>query len=192
MGLTLITPPSIVPVSLLTLRRQLNIADDDTTHDARLSAMASDAAEYVERHTRRAMITQTYEFTTTWRKHIEIPRPPLQSVTYVRVTNIDGDETTLATDRYKIVTGRFPGVIIMPDEIPSLRDFEPVRIRFVAGYGTTEASVPAPMREIIARIVTFYFEPGRGDINMPMPHHIKDALRGMASGMKSGFFRGAV
>jgi hypothetical protein len=73
-----------------------------------------------------------------------------------------------------------------------LRDFEPVRIRFVAGYGATEASVPAPMRELIARIVTFYFEPGRGDINMPMPQHIKDALRGMASGMKSGFFRGAV
>ena len=192
MGLTLITPPSIVPVSLLTLRRQLNIADDDTTHDARLSAMASDAAEYVERHTRRAMITQTYEFTTNWRKQIEIPRPPLQSVTYVRVTDIDGEETALASDKYEVVTGRFPGVIIMPDEMPSLRDFEPVRIRFVAGYGTTEASVPAPMREIIARIVTFYFEPGRGDINMPMPQHIKDALRGMASGMKSGFFRGAV
>lgn len=192
MGLTLITPPSIVPVSLLTLRRQLNIADDDTTHDARLSAMASDAAEYVERHTRRAMITQTYEFTTVWRKQIEIPRPPLQSVTSIKVTDIDGNETTMDAEDYEVITGRFPGVIIMPDEIPSLRDFEPVRIRFVAGYGATEASVPAPMREIIARIVTFYFEPGRGDINMPMPQHIKDALRGMASGMKSGFFRGAV
>lgn len=192
MGLTLITPPSIVPVSLLSLRRQLNIADDDNTHDSRLSAMASDAAEYVERHTRRSMITQTFEFTTQWQKCIEIPRPPLHSVTSIKVTGVDGNETTIAAEDYEVITGRFPGVIIMPDDSPGLRDFEPVRIRFIAGYGETEDSVPAPMREIIARIVTFYFEPGRGDINMPMPQHIKDAIRGMSSGMKSGFFRGVV
>jgi uncharacterized phiE125 gp8 family phage protein len=192
MGLTLITPPSIVPVSLLTLRRQLNIADDDTTHDDRLSSMASDAAEYVERHTRRSMVTQTFDFTTSWRKLIEIPRPPLQSVVSVNVTGIDGSETTMAAEDYEVITVRFPGVVIMPDSMPSLREFEPVRIRFVAGYGAAETSVPAPMRELIARIVTFYFEPGRGDVGMAMPQHIKDAIRGMSSGMKSGFFKGTI
>lgn len=192
MGLTLITPPSIVPVSLLTLRKQLNIADDDTTHDARLSAMASDAAEYVERHTRRSMITQVFQFTTTWRKLIELPRPPLQSVTSIVITDINDAESTLNADDYEVVTGRFPGVVIMPDDTPSLRDLEPVRIRFTAGYGANAGNVPAAMREIIARIVTFYFEPGRGDINMPMPQHIKDSIRGMSSGMHSGFFRGSI
>jgi uncharacterized phiE125 gp8 family phage protein len=154
--------------------------------------MASDAAEYVERHTRRAMVTQTFDFTTSWRKLIEIPRPPLQSVVSVNVTDIDGNETALAAEDYEVVTGRFPGVVIMSKSEPSLREFEPVRIRFVAGYGETEANIPAPMRELIARIVTFYFEPGRGDVGMAMPQHIKDAIRGMSSGTKSGFFKGVV
>lgn len=69
---------------------------------------------------------------------IELPLPPLQSVTSVKYL-VDGVLTTLSTSSYVVVTGDTYGKIALADGAywPDTIDTHPqaVQIEFVAGYG---------------------------------------------------------
>lgn len=191
MGLKLITAPSIVPVSLAELREQVSWPDDDTTHDARLSSLAADACETIERYTRRAMIAQEWRWTTGESRIYQIPRPPLISVESIKVTDTDGQVQTLTAGvDYVVLSNSSPAKIRIADTFAFTggRDTEPVEINFTAGYGTVAASVPFSLREAILQLVTLNFE-YRGDAAFEMPMHLKAKLDGLRSGIVAGFYR---
>lgn len=192
MGLLLIAPPAIVPVSMAELRQQVNLAADDTTHDADLSRFASAAAEYVERTTRRAMINQQFRFTTSWRDVVELPRPPLVSIESITLHDRSGG-STLIESGYEVLADRFPGVLVLSGvSTGDLRDTEPLVVEYTAGYGDEAGDVPANMRLAVAQLAAFYFEIGRGDFECDVPQHIKDSLKAMSSGTRVGYFRGVI
>ncbi|MFX4223540.1 MAG: head-tail connector protein [Thalassobaculum sp.] len=162
------TPPATTPVALdATLYRHLRLdasgsplshVDDDLI-EAELAA-ARDQCEQVE--TGRTLITTTYDlWLSDWPcgRTIDIPRPPLQSVT--SITYLDGtSEQTLSTDAYRVHTPSGPTA--MPGQIelkpandwPTLGDDRwPVVIRFIAGYGATPADVPFGIRSWIMLLV---------------------------------------
>ncbi|MCB9117972.1 MAG: DNA-packaging protein, partial [Caldilineaceae bacterium] len=92
---------------------------------------------------------------------IELPRPPLASVTSITYTDEDGATQTLAANNYRVDTAREPGrVVLAPGaDWPSvaLDSSNPITVRFVAGYadagdvpGMAKAAILLQIGEIYA------------------------------------------
>lgn len=129
---------------------------DDDLIDAQLGA-ARDQCEQTE--TGRTLITTTFDlWLSGWPcgKVIEIPRPPLQSVTSVTYLDSSSAEQTLSSDNYRVHTPAGPTAMHGQIELkpayswPTLGDDNwPVVIRFVAGYGDAPSDVPFGIRSWI-------------------------------------------
>lgn len=163
MGIKLITGPAIEPVSLpeAKLHLRVDIADDDTMIEAQIKA----ARRWAESVAWRAFITQTWELTLNafpGVTYIQLPRPPLQSVTSVKYTVDAGTEYTYASSNYIVDTDNEPGKIVLKSTStwPSddLYPVNGVRIRFVAGYGADAENVPEHFRQAILMLLGHWYE----------------------------------
>ncbi len=109
----------------------------------------------------RAILTQTWKaYPTKWDTVIELPFPPLQSVTSITYTDTDGATQTLATSVYGVSTNGLFGTVYLKDgqSWPDLHaDPDPICITFECGYGAG-AAVPAGIRKAIKLLATHYFE----------------------------------
>lgn len=149
MALTLITPPAVEPLTLAEAKAHLRV--DTTDDDDLIAALLTASRSFCEEWTGRAFVTQTWElvldeFSSDLNAdEIEIPRPPLQSVTSVKYDDSDGVEQTLATDQYDVDTVSQPGwVVPITTGWPSVvwQGINAVRIRYVAGYAPSDDSPP--------------------------------------------------
>jgi uncharacterized phiE125 gp8 family phage protein len=123
----------------------------DTTEDTILSALITAARQQVEAITQRQLVTATWD---AWldefpdRDYIVLPFGQLSSVTSVAYTDSDGvsHPMTLTTD-YLVDDDSDPGRIVLPYSVswPSFtgHPVNPISVRFICGYGSTTASVPA-------------------------------------------------
>jgi uncharacterized phiE125 gp8 family phage protein len=99
------------------------------------------AREYGESITRRAFATQTLELLLDYfPTEIELPMPPLQSVTSIKYKDSTATETTLAETEYIADTDSNIGKIVLAYgktwPIFTAYPLNPIRVRFVAGYTT--------------------------------------------------------
>lgn len=150
MPLALVALPSTEPVTLAEAKAHLRVTatDDDTLVDSLIAT----ARQWVEDFTRRALITQTWDYTLdAFADEIEIPLPPLQSVNSVKYLDVDGVEQTLAATEYTVDTAATRGLVrpAYGKSWPSVRDqANAVTIRFIAGYGTA-AAVPGTIKAAV-------------------------------------------
>lgn len=157
MGLTLVTAPESEPIEVDEAKHQVSQdesieADDDTFEGVWIPA----ARERCEGATERQLITATWDLLLPCFPcgPIELPRPPLQSVTSVKYIDTNGDLQTWASSNYHVDTPVGPkckrGRILPVYGVtwPSTRSqFNAVQVRFVAGYGTAGTDVPARLRQ---------------------------------------------
>ncbi|MBO6542295.1 MAG: hypothetical protein JJ939_12065 [Alphaproteobacteria bacterium] len=100
----------------------------------------------------RALITQTWEYKIgafpLQDCPINIPLPPLQSVSSIQYVDEAGSTQTLATSEYTVLTGERGAVVpSYAKSWPSTRSVpRAVTITFVCGYGDDPADVPGPIR----------------------------------------------
>jgi uncharacterized phiE125 gp8 family phage protein len=160
-GRTLVTDPATEPVSTSDLVDHLREGDD--VQIPLLLTYIQAAREWVEKRTWRALITQTWDF--HWsrfplgRREIEVPLPPLQSVTSVTYKDSDGATQTLPSDDYEVDASAEPGLVrLKPGKSwPTTGDYtKAVTVRAVAGYGNPNA-VPARYRQAIQLIVGHWY-----------------------------------
>ena len=160
MGLTLVTAPTVLPVSYADAKAHLRLPDD--TESVLVSALLDAARRKVEDDTGRALMTQTWDLTLDAfpRDGIAMPREPLASVTSVKVTGVAGVQSTLASTVYQVNLAACPPSITLADgqSWPSdLRANQAIVVRFVAGYGTKESDVPEPIRLAVLQLVAQWY-----------------------------------
>lgn len=151
MQFKVITPVASEPVTLAEARLQCKIDSDDTTHDAALTSLTTAARESAEHYTGRALAAVTLEAALDafpCDGHIDLPMPPVASVTSIKYTDTAGVEQTLSTSAYALSTygdsrrvslaygAAWPGTQCVADA---------VRIRFVTGYTTLPKAVKAAL-----------------------------------------------
>jgi len=113
--------------------------------------------EKAESITRRKLITASLTLTLdgfpSGREPIEIPRPPLQSITSIKYYDTDGVQQTLSSALYRVIAETIPNCqpgIVLPvygEVWPSTRDdLAVVTITYSAGYGAAGSAVPASIR----------------------------------------------
>lgn len=133
----------------VTITKQAATSQEDTL----ISTLIIAARQWLEAFTGRALISQTWDvWFQSWPGPIpffQLPFAPLQSVTGVYYTDTAGDESTLADTEYDVSTDREPGRVSLAYgkvwPTTSLYPTEPIRIRFVAGYGDAASDVPASL-----------------------------------------------
>jgi uncharacterized phiE125 gp8 family phage protein len=136
MALRLITAPVVEPITLVEAKSHLRV--DHDADDVLIASMIQSTRGYCEQWTARAFITQTWElvideFPTN---EVQIPLPPLQSVTSIKYDDGAGVEQTLGTLEYEVDDVSQPGwVVPVTTGWPStFEGINAVRIRYVAGY----------------------------------------------------------
>lgn len=143
MPLTLITKPTMLPVSVEELKSHSYITTN--ADDIYIMQLIKAATVWVEGYTKRALLTQTWD----WRMDggfpctpFNVPKPPLQSVGYIKYYDTDGTLQTLSSSIYSVDSYSEPGRIDLAygQSWPSVRDvINNVLIRFTCGYGDVTA-----------------------------------------------------
>ena len=156
------TQPAEEPVTVEEAKLQCRV--DGTEEDVLFERLISAARGYAETFTRRALITQTWEaYLDGWPTvdYIDLPYPPLQSVTSLVYKDTAGASTTWGAANYIVDIGRTPGRIMLAGiSWPSttLYPTSGITIRYVCGYGATGKSVPATTRQAILLLVGHLYE----------------------------------
>lgn len=134
-------------------------SDDDL-----LNALITTARQHVENTLRRSLITQTWELwmeTFPSTDYIEIPLPPLISVSSITYYDVDDTVATMDADEYFVDVKSEPGRVSLNDgeSWPSttLRPHNGVCITFVSGYGAA-ASVPKAIKQAILLLISHLYE----------------------------------
>lgn len=169
-NLVLVTAPTEEPITLPEAKAFLRVESGDTEQDGVIAAFISGARRYVEHQTNRKLITQTWkllldEFPCRTGRDpyasIDLPHPPLQSVTSIEYMDVEGNPQTLATSVYLVDTGTLPGRVRLKrnQEWPATPSYEPnaVAVTFRAGYGGPE-SVEDDLRQAMWLILGDSYE----------------------------------
>jgi uncharacterized phiE125 gp8 family phage protein len=137
-------PPAFEPVTLDEAQAHLR-SDDDVTENATITALITAAREYCEAVTRRALATQTIEaYPERFGRCIDLPMPPLQSITSIKYTDSAGDEHVVADSDYVVdtVSGR-----ICFSSPPCFAPYpiNPIKITYIAGCESAPQSIKQAM-----------------------------------------------
>lgn len=160
MGLRLITPPAVEPVTAAEVRLQQRI--DQTIEDSLIDLWIAAARQAAEQQCDRAFLTQTLELQLdAFATEIALPRPRLIAVE--SVSYIDASTQALVTldpGAYAIDAFNEPGWLLPAygTRWPgSLEAANAVRVRYRAGYGPAATDVPAGIRAwILLRVGSLY------------------------------------
>lgn len=159
---TVSTSPAIEPVSVDEVKTFARI--DGTSEDSLIANFIQAIREKSERYLWRAFIEQTITMKMDFwpGEVIELPQPPLISITQVATLDEDDTETVYSSSNYFAVTESEPGLLVINNDasFPTNDDrtkggFE---IQYKAGYGTGSDDVPQTIRIGIMAWVTYLYE----------------------------------
>lgn len=183
MGLTLVTGPSDEPLLAVEAKSHLrvDIADDDVL----IAGLITAAREMAEMITRRALITQTWNYVMDafpGCDRLELPLPPLQSVISITYVDSDGNSGMVSSDDYIVDTGSVPGRIVLKSGATwpgtALRAANGVTMQFVCGYEEAN-DVPQAIKQAMLLYIGHLYENREATVGVgnvqPIPFGI-DAL----------------
>lgn len=158
-----ITAPAVEPVSLTEAKIDLRV--DHNADDDLIQSLIVAARQEAEELSRRALVNRTLELSLAgWPcdNLIRLPFPPLVSVTSITYLSYANVPAVMPIADYIAVTDVEPGVItlayakVWPTE--QLRTVAPIRVRYVAGYGATAATVPDRYKTLVRSLVAVRYE----------------------------------
>lgn len=160
-------------------------SDPAAAEDALITRLIKVARRQCEKFQRRVYITQTWDlfldrFPTRHHEVLEVPKPPLISVTSIQYkASGDGTLTTMAETDYIVDTLSQPGRIALAYGASwpwVYEEIQAVQIRFVAGYGAA-ADVPDDIKQaILMAVVDLYEHRGDSEVSPRVKERIEELL----------------
>lgn len=200
-GLSIITDVAAEPLSADNVREYAHI--DDGVETTVIDNMIKSSRMYVENYTGRSLLNRTLKFSidyleevdqplwegtrigpdmTIRRRYLQLPRPPVVSVTSVKTFDDADTETTFDSSKYYVDNQREPARIILRNGETwptALRVGNAIEVTYVSGYGASRSDVPEALIQGLLSHITFMYE-NRGDAygkpQNPLPHSIKYLL----------------
>jgi hypothetical protein len=205
----LITAPSVEPVTLADAKLFLKLST--AADDSIVTSLITAARSLCEILARKTFIYTTYDYyldafpigggylnrqvrqlgqlgpvpgwLPTSQAPINLPRPPLASVTSVQYFDSTGNLVTLSPSVYDVslgTQGRIAPHYAQVWPVPQVR-IDGVVIRFVAGYGPDASFVPESIKVAIRLAITHFYE-HRGDTDVRLPDAVSAILAPEDSG----------
>ncbi|MCH8347366.1 MAG: phage head-tail connector protein [Proteobacteria bacterium] len=177
MNPTLVTAPSVEPVTLAEAKEHLKI--DHADEDTYITNLITAARRFCEKYTRLALIEQTWKWTfdhwpgimdvcdetlpLTLRggdvRFVEVPVTPLISVT--SITTYDDQDTATVWAASNYYTSSPQGRIYRRTGASwpsSGRAGDGIEFVFKAGFGTAASDVPTPLRQGLLQLIAHLYE----------------------------------
>jgi uncharacterized phiE125 gp8 family phage protein len=182
-SLTRVVEPSAEPLIPREVYDHLRLVEDDA-EKGYADSLAIVAREWVENRNGIAAMTQTWVATYDgwWDGVVDLPYPPLQSVSSIQYLDTSGSLQTLDPANYVVLAGSPVAQIAWaPSAVrPALSQLPGnVRIRFVAG-NASQASVPATIKQAILIMIGTWFENREsiviGTISQKVPMSVQSLL----------------
>ena len=149
MKFKVITAVATEPITRAEAKLHLGLDDMSGSHpdDAIIDALITGARQHAEQYTKRALAEQILEasldeFPEYENDRIDLPRPPVASITSIKYTDTSGTEQTISGSAYALSTyGESRTVAPTSGNYwPATEDIpDAVRIRYVTGYAATGA-----------------------------------------------------
>ena len=208
-NLSLVTAPVVEPITLEEVKGALRI--DESSDDDLIAVMITAARTAAEDYTRRAFITQTYKMyldnlprgnKEAWwdgvrqlpvteisgQTSLELPKPPLISVTHLKSYSDTDVATTFSTGSYYVSTyaGDFAANGAITLRVGAawpafVRLKDGIEIQFVCGYGANRFDVPQQIRMALIQEACFLYENrgscDMGSIQSPVAKRLLDSFR---------------
>lgn len=179
-GFRLAVPPAILPVTLSEAKIHERIDSTDEANDLNIMYLLQTATIMAEQYTRRAFITQTWNYNTNiTTPQMSIPRPPLQSIVSNSMvfTTYNQVATPIANSDYFINTIYEPGLVIFEPQFWSQLPFffgggYPWPWAWGAGGGYGYGGFISPYNGILS----LQFVAGYGDTADLVPNAIKSGI----------------
>lgn len=183
-GLVLHTAPASEPITLAEAKSYLRV--DSSGDDALITSLISTARKLCEEHTQRALMTQTYQlfldaledvednlwegmrtgpYINYYKNYIELPMPPVVSISHIKTYDDNDTATTFASSKYYVDNARQPARVVLRtgETFPTaLRVANAIEVKYVTGYASASA-VPEPIKFAIYQVLTYLYE-HRGDM----------------------------
>lgn len=182
--LHLTAEPTAEPVSLADVKLHLRV--DSTDEDALILALIAAARRQIEAETGRALLTQTWElWLDAWPAGdvLEIPLPPLASVSSIKYYDTADTEATLSAATYYVDAKSEPGRVALADgqawPTTTLRPINGVCVTFVAGW-TAQGSIPTDLLAALKLLTAWLYE-NRGDGSAQSPERWPRAVEWLCS-----------
>ena len=144
------TPAVIDPITVDELKAFSRI--DYSDEDPLLFSFIKTVTSASEKYTGRAFIKRTTVMKMDYWPGtiIELPYPPLISVTKVATLDEDDTETEYSSDNYYILTNGTPGKLVLKqgvsEPINTDRDYGGFLVRYKNGYGDTPDDIPEDLK----------------------------------------------
>ncbi len=153
MSAFLVAGPAIEPVSIADIRDWLKI--DTSEEDTLLTTLVATARAALERHVRRAFVSQTWRFiyaSTATDGAMRLPLAPLLSVVELRVYDAAGAITSAPPEAIELdLDADRPAVRLLDADL--VGKAARIEIDATLGYGAAAIDVPAPLRQAIRMLV---------------------------------------
>lgn len=162
---TVVTGPTAEPVTLTEVKRQLFLAESDTSQDVELISRIQAAREQWEHDTDSYLLTQTLSVTAERfeGREIELPGRPIQSITHVKYYDENATLQTLSTSVYSFNATEREIELKWNETWPVTEiRWDAVKVTYVAGYSSI-AEISAIAKQAILLLVAYYHYSNRGD-----------------------------
>ena len=183
MALVLSSAPTTEPITVQEVKdhSRISVSADDAT----IQRYIKFARTQLENALGSAFVTQTWTLylDTFPASEFLLPRAPLQSVTSIKYTDEDSNQSAVSSDDYLVDSDSKPGRVTLKSgkawPATTLQENNAIEIIFVAGYGARSA-VPEPIRQALLLMVadaheyreSVLVEPGLTRIDMGNPIHL--------------------
>lgn len=175
---TVVTGPTTEPITLAEAKRQLFLAESDTSQDAELVNRIQAAREQWEHDTDTVTLTQALSVNLErfCEREIHLPGRPIQSVTHVKYYDQNNTLQTLSTSYYSLNAQEreieLAWNAVWP--VTAIR-WDAITVTYVAGNATL-AAVPQIAKQAMLLLITYYQYGNRGDNDRPNDLRAYEAL----------------
>lgn len=185
--------PAAEPVRVEEVQASERI-DADLVEDVEvLRGYIAAARQFVEGYTNRALVEQTWTMKLAeWpcdgtRRRIDLPKPPLLSVTSISYVDTDGATQTLAADQYAVHADAWGAYVVEAygKTWPAVRcQDDAITVVFFAGYAHTgtgdsinyQANVPAIIKTAVKRHARGQYEKLKQEDRDALEQEIRNLL----------------
>ena len=164
-----ITPATLLPISLAEAKAQLNIAPAFADDDAFITDCIKAAANFVADHLQGPLMQTEYELQMSgWDKSplpteegagIQLWKCPVVSLTSLKYFDLLNVDQTVAPGNYTLDNSGTPGRLIFASgySLPgTFQRFDSVRLRFIAGYAA-QADVPFKVKQAVQWVMSQFY-----------------------------------
>lgn len=160
---SIISPPTVLAVPLDKIKRSARIELTETYDDDEITRMIKDAAEYISGPfgCGYALMSQTWRYTLRgFPNDFALMGAPVASITSIKYRDINGDEQTLSTSVYRLVTGLSKARIILNagHSWPAVEDAEDaVNVDYVLGVDNVD-DIPSRLVSAVSAYVNNLYD----------------------------------